>query len=109
MTTQTSNMTDKARQAQEETRQSAQKMADQTKQAWQDVQEHPTPSGLMGAMENLPATFYLYSTLGSIGLSLLLRIAGRKEFANFVGLWPPTILSLALLNKVFRPSSEMKG
>ena len=107
MTTQTSNMTDKARQAQEETRQSAQKMADQTKQAWQDIQDNPTPSGIMGTIENLPASYYLWGSLGSIGLSLLLRLAGRKEFANFVGLWPPTILSLAMLNKLMRPSRDM--
>jgi hypothetical protein len=55
----------------------------------------------------MPASVYLYGSLSAIGLSALLRLAGRKDFANFVGLWPPTILSLAMLNKMLRPSREM--
>lgn len=86
---------------------SAQKTAQDTKDAFSQAQEDPTPSGIQGALENLPSSVYLYGTLGSIGLSLLLRLAGRKEFANFVGLWPPTILSLAMINKIIRPSKEM--
>jgi hypothetical protein len=89
-------------------RESAQRLAEQTREAWQQAREEPTPQGIMGALEQLPSSFYLYATLGSIGLSLLLRIAGRKELANFVGLWPPTILSLAMLNKTLRPSREMQ-
>ena|SRR3982751_118228 len=33
-------------------------------------------------------------TLGSIGASIALLIAGKKSAALFVGLWPPTIQSL---------------
>ena len=97
-----------AGQAAEGTRESAQRLADQTRQAWEDVQEDPTPSGIISTLENLPANVYLYATFGSMALSLLLRLLGRKDFANFVGLWPPTILALAMLNKQFRPSREMK-
>src|SRR5690349_9491137 len=72
----------------DEMKTSAQKMGDQTRDAWGKMQENPTPSGIQGAIENLPAPVYLWATFGSIGLSLLLRLAGRKDFANFVGLWP---------------------
>ena len=33
-------------------------------------------------------------TLGSIGASIGLYLAGKKELAIFVGLWPPTFLAL---------------
>jgi hypothetical protein len=85
----------------------AKQIADQTRDAWSQVQDEPTPSGLQSALESLPASSYMYAALGSIGLSMLLRLLGRKEFANFVGLWPPTIVALALLNKQVRPSKEM--
>jgi hypothetical protein len=73
-----------------------------------EARQGPTPTGLQAMLENLPTPVYLYATLGSIGLSLLLRLVGRKEFANFVGLWPPTILALAMINKQLRPSREME-
>src|SRR5581483_9378964 len=40
-------------------RDQAQKVADQTRQAWADIQQEPTPSGIQGVLENLPATTYL--------------------------------------------------
>ena len=86
---------------------STSRVADQATDAVQQVQADPTPRGLMSAIEELPATVYLWATLGSIGASLLLRLAGKREFANFVGLWPPTIVALALMNKQLRPSREM--
>ncbi len=88
-------------------RESTSRVADQATEAVQQVQDDPTPRGLMGAIENLPATVYLWATLGSIVGSLLLRLAGKREAANFIGLWPPTIVSLALMNKQLRPSREM--
>ncbi len=91
----------------DEARQSTSRAAEQTAGAVGQVQADPTPRGVMGAIENLPATVYLWATLGSIGGSLLLRLAGKREFANFVGLWPPTIVALAIMNKQLRPSREM--
>lgn len=114
----TGEIKDKAKEAQEKakevrdevtrgTKESATRFTDQTRDAWNEAKREPTPKGLMGAVESLPSSAYLYGSLGAIGLSALLRLAGRKEFANFVGLWPPTILSLAMLNKMLRPSKEM--
>jgi len=105
---QTSQQTrEAANQFKEGAKDSAKQMADQTRDAWNQAKEEPTPGGLQGAIENLPAPVYLYATIGSIGLSLILRLLGRKEFANFVGLWPPTIVALALMNKQLKPSQEM--
>ncbi|HKQ07445.1 MAG TPA: hypothetical protein VJ464_20135 [Blastocatellia bacterium] len=33
-------------------------------------------------------------TLGSIGASIALYIAGKKDLAIFIGLWPPTFQAL---------------
>ncbi|MBI2761185.1 MAG: hypothetical protein HYX51_07150 [Chloroflexi bacterium] len=113
MTTQNTadNTREKARettaQFQEGAKDSARHMAEQTREAWKQAREEPTPTGIQGALENLPASAYLYATVGSMGLSLLLRLMGRKDFANFVGLWPPTIVALALMNKQIKPSREM--
>lgn len=90
-----------------EVRESTSRVAGQATDAVQQARSDPTPRGLMGAVENLPATVYLWATLGSIVGSLLLRLAGKREAANFIGLWPPTIVSLALMNKQLRPSREM--
>ncbi|MER3421813.1 MAG: hypothetical protein C4290_15375 [Chloroflexota bacterium] len=99
--------TQSAEQMRQGTRETMQRLTEETRQAVAQAREEPTPSGLQAMIENLPAPVYLYATVGSIGLSLLLRTFGRKELANFVGLWPPTILALAMLNKQLRPSREM--
>lgn len=108
MTTGNTTMTsDKAKQSGQEAKDSAQQMGQQTRQAWNDVQQDPSPTGIQATLENLPAPVYLWATIGSIGLSAVLRLLGRKDFATFVGLWPPTIVALALMNKQIRPSREM--
>jgi hypothetical protein len=47
----------------------------------------------------VPSGVYLNLALGSIGLSALLKLAGRDRDAQFVGHWVPTILILGLYNK----------
>lgn len=60
----------------------------------------------LDSMENLPSSTYYNSVFGSIALSILLYIFGKKEAAIFVGLWAPTILNLGMYNKILRPSKE---
>ena len=50
----------------------------------------------------VPSGVYLSLAVGSIGLSALLRLAGRKDDAQFVGHWVPTILLLGLYNKLVK-------
>jgi hypothetical protein len=57
-------------------------------------------------MEKVPTQGYLGLALGAIVLSALLRLAGKKEAALFVGQWPPTFLLLALARKLLQPSQE---
>ena len=49
-----------------------------------------------------PPGVYLSLAVGSIGLSALLHLAGRKNDSQFVGHWVPTILLLGLYNKLVK-------
>jgi hypothetical protein len=57
-------------------------------------------------MEKIPTQGYLSLALGSIAASAVLRLAGKKEAALFVGQWPPTFLLFALAHKLLQPSQE---
>lgn len=57
-------------------------------------------------MEAVPTQVYLGAALGSIALSALLRLVGKKDAAVFVGQWPPTFILFALAFKVLYPSHE---
>ena len=57
-------------------------------------------------MEKIPTQTYLGLALGTIALSALLRLAGKKDAAIFVGQWPPTFILFALVHKLLQPSQE---
>jgi hypothetical protein len=57
-------------------------------------------------MEQIPTQGYLGLALGSIAVSAVLRLAGKKEAALLVGQWPPTFLLFALAHKLLQPSQE---
>ena len=50
----------------------------------------------------LPSDLFLWAAGGSIVISLLLRMMGRTDDANFVGHWSPTFLVLGLYNKIVK-------
>jgi hypothetical protein len=50
----------------------------------------------------LPSDTFLWAALGSIGVSLALRMGGAKHDALFVGQWAPTFLLLGLYNKLVK-------
>lgn len=61
---------------------------------------------LLETMETVPTQAYLGAALGSIALSALLRVFGKKDASIFVGQWPPTFILFALAYKLLRPSDE---
>ncbi len=65
--------------------------------------------GAMEQVEGLPSNVYFAGVIGSIAVSALLMMMGRKNLSLFVGLWPPTILNLAIFAKQLRPSREMES
>jgi hypothetical protein len=58
--------------------------------------------------EQAPDAAYLGAMAGSMALSLLLLGRRNKALALFVGLWPVTILNMAMLLKNRRPSREFQ-
>ena len=60
----------------------------------------------MSSMEQTPAQMYWGVAMGAIAMSALLFLTGRREWALFVGQWPPTLVALALFYKLLRPSME---
>jgi len=50
----------------------------------------------------LPSDFFLWTALGSIGVSLAMLLTGNKQKANFVGQWVPTVLCLGIYNKLVK-------
>lgn len=50
----------------------------------------------------LPSDVFLWGAAGSIGGSVVLRLLGKGDAANFVGQWAPTLLILGLYNKMVK-------
>lgn len=50
----------------------------------------------------VPSGAYLSLAVGAIGLSAILKVAGRNQGAQFVGHWVPTILIFGLYNKLVK-------
>ncbi len=65
-----------------------------------------TTATYLKVLEAVPTQVYLGAALGSIALSALLRLVGKKDAAIFVGQWPPTFILFALAFKLLYPSHE---
>jgi len=50
----------------------------------------------------VPSGTYLTLAIGSIGMAAGLHFLGRKQDAQFVGMWVPTILLLGVYNKLVK-------
>lgn len=50
----------------------------------------------------IPSIAFLSVAVGSMAISLALMMAGRRQAANFVGQWAPTILIMGLYNKLVK-------
>lgn len=49
-----------------------------------------------------PSNAFVLMGLGSLGLSLLLRMLGSKEGSQFIGQWVPTLMIIAVYNKMLK-------
>ena len=56
----------------------------------------------------LPSDLFLWSALGSMGISLALKIMGKKHEALFVGQWAAPFLILGLYNKLVKVEGHDK-
>jgi len=59
-----------------------------------------------GAIESktaqIPSSGYLGAAVGSMALSAILKIAGKDEWALFIGQWAPSILIMGVYNKMVK-------
>jgi hypothetical protein len=89
--------------------QAAMDLAQQGKQVLRDIsqntelKEGESTKAIEQFTARIPSVGYLGLALASMGLSAFLAFSSeRKEYANFVGLWAPTILIMGLYNKVVK-------
>jgi hypothetical protein len=64
--------------------------------------EGPVARGIEHYTAQMPSDWFLWAAGASIVGSLTLQCLGRKEDAQFVGHWAPTLLILGLYNKVVK-------
>ncbi len=64
--------------------------------------EGPVARAIEEQTAKLPSDWFLWAAIGSMGLSLGLLLARKKEESNFVGHWAPTLLVLGLYNKLVK-------
>ena len=80
---------------------------DMTERATQTTTGSGTSEGrvartLEGRTAQAPSDWWLWAAGGSILASMMLRMAGRQDDAQFVGQWAPTFLILGLYNKMVK-------
>lgn len=68
----------------------------------EDQSEGPVARAIEEQTAKLPSDAFLWAAGGAIVTSLALEVMGRKQTANFVGHWVPTILILGLYNKIVK-------
>jgi hypothetical protein len=56
----------------------------------------------------LPSDLFLWAAVASMGISLYLKIAGKKDDSLFVGQWPAPFLILGLYNKLVKVEGHDK-
>lgn len=64
--------------------------------------EGPVATAIENQTAKLPSDIFLWAALGSIGVSLVLKIKGSRHNALFVGQWAAPFLLLGLYNKLVK-------
>ena len=78
---------------------------ERTPEETQEAQEHaegPVARTIEEQTAKIPSDAYLWAALGSMGVSLVLQISGKKEESLFVGQWAPSFLILGVYNKLVK-------
>jgi hypothetical protein len=64
--------------------------------------EGTTTKAIESYTAEMPSGLFLSLAVGSMALSAMMMLAGRKNVANFIGQWVPTILIMGLYNKLVK-------
>jgi hypothetical protein len=63
-------------------------------------------NALFRIVDQIPGQVWYTLGIASILASAIFQIMGRKNWADFVGKWPPTFFAVGLYHKLVRPGSE---
>jgi hypothetical protein len=64
--------------------------------------EGPVAEAIEQQTAKLPSDLFLWAALGSMGVSLALKLQGENDKALFVGQWAAPFLILGLYNKLVK-------
>jgi hypothetical protein len=64
--------------------------------------EGPVAKAIESQTAKLPSDLFLWAALGSMGVSLTLKVMKKDEEALFVGQWAAPFLLLGLYNKIVK-------
>jgi hypothetical protein len=67
-----------------------------------DTDEGFTTKMIESQTARIPSGTFLTAGIGAIALSWLFLAGGRRNIANFIGLWVPTILIMGVYNKLVK-------
>lgn len=73
-----------------------------------EVKEGKVAKAIESKTKYLPSDLFLWSAIGSMGLSLGLQMSGKKAASQFVGQWAPTLLILGVYNKLVKVAGSDK-
>lgn len=65
-------------------------------------QEGPIAETIEKRTARLPSDLFLWAGVASIGTSLIFMLSGKKQVANFIGQWVPTVLLFGVYNKIVK-------
>ncbi|HEU4586975.1 MAG TPA: hypothetical protein VFR95_14570 [Gemmatimonadaceae bacterium] len=74
-------------------------------QQTQEAREHsegPVARTIEEQTARMPSDAFLWAALGSMGVSAILQITGKKHESLFVGQWAPSFLLLGVYNKLVK-------
>ncbi len=66
------------------------------------VKEGPVAKAIEKQTAKVPSDVYLWAALGSMGISLALKIMGRNHQSLFVGQWAAPFLLFGVYNKLVK-------
>jgi hypothetical protein len=65
-------------------------------------EEGPVAETIEKRTAKLPSDLFLWAGLASIATSMVFLFAGKKQVANFIGQWVPTVLLFGVYNKIVK-------
>ncbi len=58
------------------------------------------------ALDGIPSQAWYIAAIVSILASAYCQFTGKRDWALFIGQWPPTFLAIGLYHKLLRPGTE---